>query len=166
MYYLLRHSSERCCISCIGIGWSGPVPSLLQIYYSGGSKILHLYKIGSLTATESVDILSAFSVFFISPCRPTGSIQLEGGKILRVGLHTWRLVCSGTVCWLAGRQTTTLTNRKEEHTGMRVAALLPADIGLGHGESHIGGSLWRNLREDLWSSLAVLLWLGTVEARQ
>ena len=35
--------------------------------------------------------------------------------------------------WLVGRQATTILNRKGEHTGMRVAASLPADIGLGRG---------------------------------
>lgn len=94
---------------------------------------MHLYKIDSLTATEMVDKYSAVSVFFIS-CRPTRSGQLEGGKIPRVGAHTWRLVYSGTVCRLASRMTTTVSNREGEHTGMqRAATLLLADIGLGRG---------------------------------
>ena len=76
---------------------------------------------------------SAFSVFFISSCHPTGSARLEGGKIPRVGSHTWRLVYFGTVCWLASRRTMTISNRRGEHTGMRVAALLPVDFGLGRG---------------------------------
>lgn len=70
----------------------------------GRFKILHLYKIGSLTATEKVDRISAFSVIFLSSCRLTGSAQLKGGKIRRVGSHTWRHAYSGTACWLAGRQ--------------------------------------------------------------
>lgn len=97
---------------------------------------MHLYKIESLTATEMVDKYSAVSVFFISSRRPTRGGQLEGGKIPRVGSHTWRLVYSGTVCRLASRMTTTVSNREREHTGMRRAAtLLPADIGLGRGGS-------------------------------
>ena len=79
---------------------------------------MHLYKIGSLTATEWVQKLLAFSVFFFS-CRLTGSTQVNRGKVPRVGSHTWRLVYSGTVCWLAGRQTTTKPNKKWKHTGMR-----------------------------------------------
>ena len=118
-----------------------------------GSKKLHLYKIGSLTATELVDKFSAFSVFFISSRRPTGSARLEGGKIPRVCAHTWRLVYPGIVCRLAGRRTTAISNRKGKHTGMRVVALVPADVGAGRGGWRIKGSLWRTLREDLWSSL-------------
>lgn len=81
-----------------------------------------------------VDKCSAVSVICFPSCRPTRSGQLEGGKILRVGSHTWRLVYSGTVCRLASRMTTTVSNGEGEHTGMRRAAtLLPADIGLGRG---------------------------------
>ena len=94
-----------------------------------------------------------FLSFFIPLCRLTWSARLEGGKIPRVGSHTCRLAYSGTVCWLAGRQTTTIPNREGKHTGMQVAALLPADVGLGHGGSRIERSLWRNSREDPRSSL-------------
>lgn len=75
---------------------------------------MHLYKIDSLTATEMVDKCSAVSVFFTSSCRPTSSGQLDGGKIPRVGSHTWRLVYSGTGCRLASRMTTTVSNREGE----------------------------------------------------
>ena len=82
--------------------------------------------------------IPTFSVILIQLCRLTGSAQLEGGKIPRVGLHTYRLAYSGTVCWLAGRQTTTIPNMEGKHTGMQVSALLPADIGLGQGGWRIG----------------------------
>lgn len=71
------------------------------------------------------------SFFFLSPCRLTGSAEFKGGKILRIGSHTWRLVYSGTVCWLAGRQTTTIPNRKGKHTGMRGVCVVASGYRIG-----------------------------------
>ena len=110
---------------------------------------MHLYKIGSLTATELVDQTSDLFCLFllhyvVSQGAPDSKVVRSRESVRIPGVSPY----SGTVCWLASRQTTTIPNREGKHTGMQVAALLPADVGPGHGGSRIEGSLWRNLRED------------------